>query len=378
MAQEIIRPSKGLAGVVYDETSISKAMPDKCALIYRGYPVHDLANKCSFEEVAYLLLNDELPNSSQLESFTAQERAGREVSARTLQAVELFPSSAHPMDSIRTGVSFLGMEDPEAWNNEPEDLYRKSLSLLSKIPTIVAARRRFTKGLRPVPPRPDLNFSENFFHMCFEKVPEADVVKAFDASMTLYAEHGFNASSFTARVVASSLSEIYAAVTAAIGSLKGPLHGGANEAVMHMLKNVGEVSRAKAWMMDALEQKRKIMGFGHRLYYKGDSRVPTMSSYRDKIAEITGESQWVEISRVLESTMIEEKNIYPNLDFPAGPTYYMMGFDIEMFTPIFVLSRITGWAAHVMEQLANNRLVRPLSDYTGPEERPIAALRERS
>ncbi len=377
MSTDVIRPKKGLEGVVFDESKISKAMPEHKSLMYRGYWVHELAEECCFEEVAYLLWNGELPNQAQLKEFSEKERSQRQISDALTSAIRLFPKSAHPMDTIRTGVSFLGMEDEHAWDNDKSSNERKALSLLAKIPTIIAYDYRIRSGNEPIAPKSDLSFSENFFHMCFGEVPDPEIVKAFDVSLILYAEHGFNASTFTARVVSSTLSEMYAAVTAAIGSLKGPLHGGANEQVMHMLKEIGSPENAKSWMIDALQNKKKIMGFGHRLYRIGDSRVPTMSKYRDRLAELTGNSTWVEMSHILEETMVAEKGIHPNLDFPAGPAYFMMGFEIDMFTPIFVMARVTGWSAHVMEQLENNRLVRPLSDYKGPGPRSPKPIAER-
>ena len=213
--------------------------------------------------------------------------------------------------------------------------------------------------------------------MCFGKVPDPAVIKAFDVSLTLYAEHGFNASTFTGRVISSTLSDMYSAVSGAIGALKGPLHGGANEAVMHMLLDIGDPGKAQAWLLKALKEKRKVMGFGHRVYRSGDSRVPTMKKYMLKMVDYTGEKRWAEILEILEQTMIKEKGIYPNLDFPAGPAYYMMGFDIDIFTPIFVISRITGWCAHIKENLAANRLIRPLCQYVGPEQRTVVLLDSR-
>lgn len=369
---------KGLDGVTVDTTSISKVMPDINALVYRGYPVQDLAEHCSFEEVAYLMWHDDLPNHDQLTSFKNEERGYREISADLNAVIKLFPKHAHPMDTIRTGVSYLGMEDKRIWENDPKTNYNKSLQMLAKIPTIIATDYRCRKGLAPIPPRKDLTISENFFHMCFGEVPHKEIVKAFDVSLILYAEHSFNASTFTARVVSSSRSDIYSAVTAAIGSLKGPLHGGANEQVMHILKEVGEVSKAQKWIDDAIAQKKTIMGFGHRVYKRGDSRAPTMNKYGLRVAELKNDKKWHEISAILEKTMIAQKNIHPNLDFPAGPAYYLMGFDIDMFTPIFVMSRITGWTAHIMEQTANNRLIRPLSLYTGQGERTVRPMAQRS
>ncbi|MFY0628001.1 MAG: bifunctional 2-methylcitrate synthase/citrate synthase [Reichenbachiella sp.] len=362
---------KGLAGVIVDETSISKVMPESNSLTYRGYPVQDLCEHCSFEEVAYLLVNGELPNETELRTFSSIEKSKRGLSEELLKMISLLPRGAHPMDTLRTAVSFAGCEEKRIWDSSPETNMDKFIELLAKIPTMIAASYRHESGQSFIAPDTNLTMSENFFHMCFGKVPEAPVVKAFDASLILYAEHSFNASTFTSRVIASTTSDLYSAVVGGIGALKGPLHGGANEQVMHMLKEVGAASKAEAWMLDALKNKRKIMGFGHRVYRSGDSRVPTMKKYCRSVAEFTGGQKWVEISDVLEETMIREKGIYPNLDFPAGPAYYMMGFEIEMFTPIFVMSRITGWSAHVMEQDASNKLIRPLSAYSGVSERKV-------
>ena len=249
--------------------------------------------------------------------------------------------------------------------------------MLAKIPTIISATYRCKKGKKIIAPRNDLTASENFFNMCFGKIPRKEVIKAFDVSLILYAEHSFNASTFASRVITSTTSDIYSAICGGIGALKGPLHGGANEQVMHMLKEIGEVKNAKKWILDALAKKKKIMGFGHRVYRSGDSRVPTMTKYAEKMASITGGEKWIQISNILKDTMIKEKNIYPNLDFPAGPAYYMMGFDIDMFTPLFVMSRITGWTAHIMEQTADNRIIRPLSDYIGSAQRKVLSIEER-
>jgi len=370
----------GLAGVVADDTAVSKVMPEINSLTYRGYKVQDLATECRFEEVAYLIWNGELPTQSQLDAFNAAEKKERGLSDDVLGVMERFNRNAHPMDTLRTAVSFLGQEDDTANDSSPEALYAKSIRMFAKIPEIVAADFRLRNGKAPIKPSKDLAFSENFFHMCFGEVPKPEVVKCFDISMTLYAEHSFNASTFTARVIASSLSDIYSAVTGAIGSLKGPLHGGANEAVMHMLKEVSSPDVARDWMLDALATKKKIMGFGHRVYRSGDSRVPTMTDAYKKMVDVIGSEEakkyWM-ISRILDETMVAEKGIYPNLDFPAGPAYYLMGFEIPMFTPIFVVSRITGWTAHVIEQLSANKLVRPLSNYTGPSQRDVPPVSKR-
>lgn len=370
----------GLAGVVTDDTAVSKVMPETNSLTYRGYAVQDLATRCRFEEVAYLIWNGELPNQSQLDAFIAAEKAERGLSDDLIAVMRRFPKDAHPMATLRTAVSFLGLEADIADDHATDELYERAISMYAKLPQIVAADFRLRNGKEPIAPNPDLGFSENFFHMCFGEVPAPEVVKCFDISMTLYAEHSFNASTFTARVIASSLSGIYSAVTGAIGSLKGPLHGGANEAVMHMLKEVGTADNARAWMLDALATKKKIMGFGHRVYRSGDSRVPTMTDAYKNMVDIIGTDEakmYWEMSRTLDETMVAEKGIYPNLDFPAGPAYYLMGFEIPMFTPIFVMSRITGWTAHIMEQLADNKLIRPLSNYTGPAQREVVSVDQR-
>ncbi len=368
---------KGLAGVVVDTTAVSEVIQELSSLTYRGYPVDELARICSFEEVAYLLWNGELPTRSQLNAFRKAERAQRELSPRLLRAIAEFPKSAHPMDTIRTAVSFLGTEEV-AWGGEGEAKDRaRAMKMLAKIPTMIATDFRLRNGKRRVKPRTDLSMAENFLNMCFGKVPPKEVVRAFDVSLILYAEHSFNASTFTARVVSSTRADIYSAVTAAIGALKGPLHGGANEAVMHMLKEIGSPDKAEAWLRKRLEAKQLVMGFGHRVYRKGDSRVPTMKQALADMSAYAKDDTWLRISEKLEGIMVGEKNIYPNLDFPAGPAYYLMGFPIDLYTPIFVMSRITGWCAHVFEQSADNRLIRPLSAYTGKGKRKVKPISQR-
>jgi len=376
MSDTIIAP-KGLAGVITDDTAISKVMPESNSLTYRGYRVQDLCETCSFEEVAYLMVNGELPNKTELKAFTDKERDYRRITDDLKNVIGKFPKDAHPMDTLRTGVSFLGMEDRRIWDDSPETNMDKFISLLARIPTIIAASYRHGKGLDLIDPDKNLTISENFFNMCFGKVPSKEVIKAFDVSLILYAEHSFNASTFATRVITSTTSDMYSAVVGGIGALKGPLHGGANEQVMHMIKEVAEPANAKEWMLDALANKKKVMGFGHRVYRSGDSRVPTMKKYTEKMASFTGEEKWMEIANILEETMVSEKGIYPNLDFPAGPAYYMMGFEIDMFTPIFVMSRITGWCAHIMEQRADNRIIRPLSAYVGSAEREVVPMEKR-
>src|SRR6478735_5870774 len=345
MAEQDIK--KGLAGVVVDYTAVSKVNPDTNSLLYRGYPVQELAAKCSFEEVAYLLWNGELPDAEQLAEFTARERAGRALDPVVKQVIDALPTTAHPMDVCRTATSVL----------------------------------RARHGQDVVEPREDLGYDANFLWMTFGEEAVPEVVDAFNVSMILYAEHSFNASTFTARVITSTLSDLHSAVTGAIGALKGSLHGGANEAVMHTFDEIGirpEESledahvRAKAWMEDALAHKKKVMGFGHRVYKHGDSRVPTMKSALDKMIAHYGRPELLGLYNGLETAMDEAKGIKPNLDYPTGPTYHLMGFDTATFTPLFVASRITGWTAHIMEQLDSNSLIRPLSEYNGVEERHLA------
>ena len=374
MSEEI---KKGLVGVIADETKVSKVMPEINSLTYRGYAVQDLSEECTFEEVSYLLLNGELPNKSQLKEFEDLERSNRDISDNLKSIIKTYPKNAHPMDTTRTSVSVMGLEDPDTGDNSKEANYRKSIRLLAKISTAVAAAFRSRKGEEIIDPDKKLSFSENFFHMCFGKIPSKEVIKAFDVSLILYAEHSFNASTFTSRVVASTLSDLHGAITAGIAALKGPLHGGANEAVMHMLKEIGDPEKAETWMMDKIKNKGVLMGFGHRVYKNGDSRVPTMTKYYLKTAEFYKNEKYPKISKILQETMIREKDIHPNLDFPAGPTYYLMGFDIDFFTPIFVVSRVTGWSAHVMEQYNDNRLIRPLSAYTGSEHRKVTKIENR-
>lgn len=364
---------KGLAGIVVDETAISSVMPELAALTYRGYPVAELAENCRFEEVAWLIWTGELPSAEELRAFEAKERSQRAVSADMIALLRLMPKASHPMDSLRTAVSFLGQEDTDAWNLDQVALLDKSIALMAKLPTIMAADSRLRKGLEPIAPRTDLSFAENIFHMCFGEVPDARLVRAFDLSLTCYAEHSFNASTFTARTIVSSLSDIYSCVAGAIGSLKGPLHGGANEAVMHMLQEIDSPEQAEDWLRGKLARKELVMGFGHRVYRKGDSRVPIMrQALEDIVAAVGGEGEkYLEIGRVIEKIMIEEKGIHPNLDWPTGPAYYLMGFDIPIFTPIFATARITGWTAHIREQLAANKLIRPLSAYIGAKERHL-------
>ena len=368
---------KGLLGIIVDETEISKVMPEINSLTYRGYAAQDLCARCDFEEVAYLILNKELPNKKQLKEFKKELSKEITLSKNLINILKHIPKKSHPMDVARTAVSVMGLEDKETRDNSPKANMRKAMRIFSKTPTAVAAYFRSRKGKKIINPSTKLSFSENFFKMMFGKVSDKEIVKAFDVSLILYAEHSFNVSTFTARTITSSLSDIHGAITGAIASLKGPLHGGANEAVMHMMKEVKKPQNAKKWIENALAKKKVIMGFGHRVYRTGDSRVPTMKHYMFKVARLLKKEKYSEMYEILEQTMLEKKNIHPNVDFPCGPTYYMMGIDIDFYTPIFVMSRITGWSAHIMEQHASNKLIRPLSKYRGEEVREVMLLNQR-
>jgi 2-methylcitrate synthase len=368
---------KGLLGIIVDETEISKVMPEINSLTYRGYAAQDLCEACRFEEVAYLILNKDLPNSIQLKKFEKEERNSRELTKNLYEIIKHMPKKSHPMDVARTAVSVLGLEDKETADSSHEANMRKAMRIFAKTPTALAAFYRVRHGKKIIKPKKTLSFAENFFYMCFGKVPQKEIVKAFDVSLILYAEHSFNVSTFTARTITSSLSDIHGAITGAIASLKGPLHGGANEEVMHMMKKIKKPKYALKWIKNALKNKEVVMGFGHRVYKSGDSRVPTMREYFGKVAKIKKDKIFEKIYDIVEKVMIKEKNIYPNVDYPTGPTYHLMGFDTDFFTPIFVISRITGWSAHIMEQHAANKLIRPLAKYKGNKHRKVMQLNQR-
>lgn len=372
---------KGLAGVVADATAISKVNPETNSLLYRGYPVQELAARCSFEQVALLLWNGELPTDQELTDLRRFDAAHRAMDDSLKAVIDALPTDCHPMDVCRTAVSVLGARDPASEDDSPEANLLKAKKLFSVLPAVVAYDQRRRRGQELIPPREDLDWCENFLFMTFGEVPAPEVKTAFSVSMVLYAEHSFNCSTFTARTIASSLSDLYSAVTGAIGALKGPLHGGANEAVMHTFDEIGiredeteeeAEKRAKEWMDQALAEKRKVMGFGHRVYKNGDSRVPTMQAALFDMIQHADRAEMLGLYRGLAKSMDEAKGIQPNLDYPAGPTYHLMGFDTPTFTPLFVAARITGWTAHIMEQLADNSLIRPLSAYDGPQERHLS------
>ena len=371
---------KGLAGVVADVTAISKVNPETNSLLYRGYPVHELAATQSAEAVAYLLWNGDLPTDEQLAALRSTERAHRALQDDVKAAIDLTPLDAHPMDEVRTAVSVLGARDLAGTGSvldatgTPEENLERSIRLFAALPAIVSYGQRRRRGEELIAPRDDLDYAANFLWMTFGEEFDDVVVDAFNRSMILYAEHSFNASTFTARVITSTLSDLYSAVVGAIGALKGPLHGGANEAVLHIFDEIGDADEVEAWLDRALAEKRKIMGFGHRVYKHGDSRVPTMKAALDTLIDYYDRPDVEALYTTLEREFVERKGIYPNLDYPSGPAYNLIGFDTLTFTPLFVAARVVGWTAHIMEQAASNALIRPLSEYVGPDERHIAGL----
>ena len=366
--------SPGLEGVIAGESALSRIDIDINRLILYGYDLVELTENACYEEVAYLLLYGELPTVAELAEFNQQLRSQRDLPGPVVELLRSAPVDAHPMDLLRTAVSALAFFDAETPDNSHEANVRKAVRLLAKIPTALTYGYRFSQGLEPVAPSAELDHAANLLFMLRGEKPPAYEIEAMNTSLILYAEHGYNASTFTARVVASTLADLYAAMTAAIGALHGPLHGGANEAAMHMLLEVDSPAAAEQWVLDALAQKKKIMGFGHREYKSGDSRVPTMKKVGRQVAAAVGDTKWPDLADVVEATMMREKGIFPNVDFPCAYTYYIMGIPIPLYTPIFVASRVVGWAAHVIEQHDANRLIRPNHIYTGPEHRAFVAL----
>ncbi len=360
--------SPGLEGVIAGITTISQIDSDSSSLRYRGVNVHELAEHGSFEETAYLLLHGHLPTKGELDDFRKRLAAERDVPGKVIDALRLVPSNMHPMDALKYAYSLLAGfdEDYDVPATDHDANLRKAEKIVAKASTIVAAEYRIQQGQDPVSPDPDLDTAANFLYMLQGEKADDFTVKVMDASLTLYAEHTFNASAFACRVTVATLSDIYSGIVSGIGTLKGPLHGGANEAAMAMLLEIGSAENAEAWIRDALANKKKIMGFGHREYKKRDSRAIYLSKVAKEIGRMKGETKWGDIADILENIMESEKNIHPNVDFPAAYAYYLLGIPIELYTPIFVISRTSGWCAHAIEQLDNNRLIRPTCIYEGP------------
>lgn len=371
-APEVYSP--GLEGVIAGETAISTVTG---GLRYRGYPVTELSEHVSFDEVAYLLLHGELPTAAQLADFSKRVAAARSLPSALETLFRNIPADTVPMDAIRSAVSVLAHFDPESQDSSRAANLRKAERLLGQIPVAVAAQYRIAKGQPLVAARPDLSHAANFLYMLNGKEPTPEDAKAFDVSLILYAEHEFNASTFTARVVVSTESDLHSAIVAAIGALKGRLHGGANEKVMDILRAAGGPANAEKWLRDAMARKERIMGFGHRVYKTGDVRAGILKEYAKKAAAAKGQTKWEETAEIMERILADEKNLHPNLDWPAGRLYHALGLDVPLYTPIFVMSRVTGWSAHVIEQLENNRLIRPRARYTGPDVRAAKGIGQR-
>ncbi len=375
-AQEQYSP--GLEGVIAGETAVSTiALEGAEGLSYRGYPVTELAERTSFDEVAYLLLHGDLPTARQLADFQARLAAARHIPEPLRALLKALPRPTPPMDALRSAVSILAHFDPDTGGSTREANLRKAERLLAQIPVAIAEQYHFSRGEAPIAARPELAQAANFLYMLRGKDPSPADARALDVSLILYAEHEFNASTFTARVVCSTESDLHSSIVAAIGALKGRLHGGANEKVMDILQAAGGPTKAEAWLRSALARKERIMGFGHRVYKAGDVRAGILRKYAQEAAQARGETQWEATAAIFERVLGEEKHLYPNLDWPAGRLYHALGLEVPLYTPIFVMSRVAGWSAHVMEQMEHNRLIRPRSKYTGPANRGVKPLAER-
>ena len=375
--------SKGLEGVVAAETALSQVNGQEGRLIYGGYKIEELAEKATFEEVCHLLWYGELPTKAQLEKLEAALKDGLVVDDRVLEIVRLAGSDTHPMAVLRTAASALAFYDPDAEDMSQEANLRKSIRLTAQMVTLTAAIERSRRGEEVIQPNTDLSLAGNLLYMLDGKEPDEAATRIMDAALTLHAEHGMNASTFAARVTVGTLSDMHSAITSAIGTLKGPLHGGANEQVMEMLLEIGSPDRAESWVRETLEKGNKVMGFGHRVYKTTDPRAPILKHLAEGLAGRGGDTKWLDISDRIQNVMKEEmekrgKKIYPNVDFFSASVYYTLGIPMELFTCIFAIARTAGWSAHVMEQLKDNRLIRPSSVYIGPEDRAVVPLAQRA
>jgi len=371
-----------LEGVVVAESELSKIYGDQGRLIYRGYEIEDLAEHTTFEEVCHLLWHGELPNRKQLEELSGELARNRAVHPDLIELLRRTPPATHPMAALRTAASALASYDPDAEDMSPDANQRKAIRITAKLPTLTAAFARLREGKEPVAPREDLSTAGNFLYMLRGEEPDELETRIIDAALILHAEHGMNASTFSARVTIATLSDMHSAITSAIGTLKGPLHGGANERVMHMLIEIGEPEAAEAWIEEALGRGERIMGFGHRVYRALDPRAPILKRLAEQLAARGGNTKWLDISERIQKKMAEEmerrgRKIYPNVDFFSASVYYTLGIPTDMFTNVFACARAAGWTAHVMEQLADNRLIRPQAEYVGPMGKKVRPLDER-
>lgn len=368
--------TKGLEGVVALESSISSIIGT--VLTYRGISIDELAENASYEEVVYLLWHGKLPNRQELEQFSSHLRSSATLPPQVLELIKTFPKNVHPMDSLRTAVSALALYDPDTADMSKEANLRKATRLTAQIPTIVCAIHRIREGKEPIAPRTDLSVAANFVYMLNGEEPDPIAVKSIDLALVLHADHELNASTFSARSTVSTLSDMHSGIVSAISTLKGPLHGGANEAVMRMLLKIGTLDQVDAFIERALSNKEKIMGFGHRVYKNGDPRAKHLRTMSKKLGELKGDTRWYEMSIKIDDTITREKGLLPNVDFYSATVYYSLGIPIDLFTPIFATSRISGWTAHVLEQYADNRLIRPRAEYVGPMEQHYIPIDERA
>lgn len=370
--------SAGLRGVTAATSSMSDVIGDKGQLIYQGFDIHDLATQSTFEEVIFLLWNKRLPQHSELDKLKQSLSAAYQIPEEIIDLMKRIPRDADPIDVLRTTVSALEFYDPNSREISRQASVNTAVKLTAQFPTLVATAERIRKGLEPVKPNPGFNIATNFLYMLTGEKPTEQDAKMFDVALILHADHELNASTFAARVVAGTLADMYGAVTAAIAALSGPLHGGANTAVMKTLLEIGEVANVEGFVKKALAEKRKIMGFGHAVYRTEDPRATHLRRFSQQMGERTGDSKWYEMSRKVEEVMMREKGLYPNVDFFSASTYYMMGIPLDLYTPIFAVSRIAGWTGHILEQYADNKLIRPRAEYTGARDSRYIPISQRT
>jgi citrate synthase len=369
--------SKGLEGVVAAETALSLVDGQESKLYYRGIQVHELVENSNFEEVAFLLWNGALPKAAELADFTKKLASQRVVRPEALDVLKKIPKTAHPMGVLRTVVSLLGLFDPSADGIDLENNRRKAFCLVGAFPTVIAAFHRIRQNQEPIAPNLSLSHAANFYYMMQGKQPVPEMEKALDAYLILLADHGLNASTFAARVTCSTQSDMYSAVTSAVGTLKGDLHGSANQRAMEMILDISDPAKAEAYVKNILVKKEKVMGFGHRIYKHEDPRAVAFQSIAEKMCARSGEKKWMDISNIVKRVMWEDKKIPCNVDFYSASVLYILGFPVDFFTTVFAASRVAGWCAHVIEQLSNNRLIRPASNYTGPLDQHYVPMNQR-
>jgi citrate synthase len=369
--------SAGLRGVVAAQSKIGDVDGERGVLIYQGYDIHDLAENSTFEEVVFLLWNSRLPKTDELEALKSELRANYEVPAEVIALMREFPKEADPMDVLRTSVSSLDFYDKTGHGTDLENATKTAIKLTAQLPTLVAAWENIRKGKDIVEPKKDVNIATNFLYMLNGTMPDEDEAHLFDVCLILHADHELNASTFTTRVVAGTLADMYGAVTAGIAALAGPLHGGANTNVMKMLLEIGDLDKVDGWLEEALISKRKIMGIGHAVYKTEDPRATWLRRYSKHMGEKKGEMKWYDMSQKIEKLMLEKKGMHPNVDFYSASTYYLMGIPLDQYTPIFAVSRISGWTGHILEQYANNKLIRPRAEYIGARDQKYVPIGDR-